>query len=319
MTESPRSVVRVEDLKGVAIGIGETFLKIQRLMLEQGENPLNDPRLASVLKENQVLYARILRERQILGSDGKPITTGKANNEPRFGSEVGELSLAANDKLNTSSIIVKRPIGNLQQLQLALGEGVAGERFPVGTVFADMWTDIDNGKTYEMPLRLVDYRKVTLASGEKRMGAVLLRVNAVPHWIEFGRKKSYPDSDVHFWLQEGYAQGCSEELLQVVTPIVLEDMGGLEVKFFLPRVEELHLDPDKNPALEKLVWEFYANMPTDCEELCEERVFLDLSGEASECWTRSFQWHEPMTIWTDGTAYGFLSRDNLCVPACVII
>lgn len=224
-----------------------------------------------------------------------------------------------------------------RQLQRSIDNGTYWMKFPVGTVLPDIWG------SYDMPLRVVNYGEVVLASGEKRFGATLLRVNAIPGSIQFnwqnykiGQPRGnnrFGDSHVWWYLNSdsclcGYLDYCSEELLDALTEVAvvyLNDGGAEEqvkCRFFLPKSEELHVDRDEleEGEIDRLTWEYFRDTPTDWEDHCEERIFRTPDGVERACWLGSVKFHKVETVFVDGCCYTDepYAGHNAVAPACAI-
>ncbi len=211
-----------------------------------------------------------------------------------------------------------------QNLQHAVRTGTARSQFPIGTIIPDIWTDNAAGIVYLMPHIVVDYREARLPNLEKHLGAFLLRQNALPVKFRFDKDTNiFAESELRRWLNddpEGYAAGCSANLLEVASNIITG--SGTLVRFFPPSLEELHLDPHDNPELENLVWEYFRDTPTSIEGPCLKRIFLDPLGVAQCCWLRSAGCGAANYLWY-ASADGSANRSNVncvyaCTSACVI-
>lgn len=212
----------------------------------------------------------------------------------------------------------------LQDLQRAVRAGTASSQFPVGTIIPDIWTDNAAGITYSMPHIVVDYREARLPNLEKHLGAFLLRQNALPVKFRFDKDTNiFAESELRRWLNddpEGYAAGCSVNLLEVVSSVIID--GDTQVRFFPPLPEELHFDICNNPKLKYLVWEYFRDTPTSIWEPCSKRVLCDPSGTAQTCWLRSAYRGYVNFVWlanTDGSVYSDgVDYTYACTSACVI-
>lgn len=229
------------------------------------------------------------------------------------------------------------------QLQNALDDGTYREKFPVGTILPDIWTDLTTGTTYDMPLRIVHYGEVTLTSGKKCLGATLQRVHASPNRIVFGRESKdfpygnsrYNISDANVYLnmddESSYLSGCSADLRNSVAEVVLSvpapngSVDRVNSKFFLPSPEELHYDIENlgQAQIDLLAWEYFRDTPTDMDTPCKKRIFRTPNGSAQFCLLRSAYRgyvHFACGSATNGSA-SRLNADGAysCAPVCVII
>lgn len=233
--------------------------------------------------------------------------------------------------------MIKDP-NRFEQLQLAIRDCTARDKFPVGTIFADTWTDTKNGKVYDMPLRLVHYGEVRTYAAGIRVGAILQRVYATPFAMPFdGRDMQFNfgsndlrlseiaqwlNSDqpaAHWWQpmhaqdcpsnftseKDGYLRGCSAELKAYLAEGVLvgqsTDTGTTSkiCQFFLPSAENLHISTeDPRVDLENATWEHYRDTPTDRREPCQKRVFTDPSGSPQTIWSCSASRGPAYFIWS---------------------
>lgn len=279
----------------------------------------------SILTQQAINSGRsIIQMQQILTGDyGRDL-----RDHPEFQQLLAEMGDVFSARISTQS---KDNI--FHQLQLAVRNGTAPERFPVGTIFPDTWTDHDSGEVYQMPFIVVDYRPMELVSDSTmQFSAILLRKNATPKSLKFHHmdKNTYHDSLAHQYLNDNdtYLKGCSSELLDVVTPvrIPIESLDGkvdkVEAYFFLPTLEELHLDLYGNPRLEELTWQYFRDTPTDYSLPCPKRTFCTPSMQPRACWLRSAYRGSATYVWvadTDGSALIYLALSTLaCSPACVI-
>ncbi len=214
-------------------------------------------------------------------------------------------------------------------LKDALNDGTYREKFPIGTPIPDVWTDPTTSIIYPMVRIIVDYRTVELAGREHRLGAILLSQTVVPpDDITFDDRGSiiFAKSTLRMWLNgddpDCYLAGCNPELLDTVAEVMID---GALVKFFPPSLEELHLDPHKNPKLENLTWEYFRDMSTDYHQPCSKRIFrAPLSAMPMHVWLRSALRGYSDLVWgadTDGSAYYYYAytAGGACAPACVII
>lgn len=215
------------------------------------------------------------------------------------------------------------------QLQNAIDRGAHWEKFPVGTILPDTWTDPETKGIYYMPLRIVDYRKVALPGGRKALGATLLRVNASPNDIVFDPYNNrFNHSQAKWHLDGNYLTGCSAELRAAMATVVVDVTYGDACdqaccQAFLPSPEELHVDVDKGyleGALDHYSWEYFLDTPTDRHEPCEKRVFRTPNGKSKCVWTRSRDTSDTVCLMTtNGNIYGeYPSRSYSILPACVI-
>lgn len=251
--------------------------------------------------------------------------------DPIIGKLLAELAAPRPERLDTAG--APTPVGMIKDpnrfelLQQAICDGTAREKFPVGTIFADTWTDTRNGKGCDMPLRLVHYGEVRTHAVGPRVGAILQRVYATPFEMPFdGQDMQFNCgsndlrlSEIAQWLnsdqpaarwwqpmhtadcpsnftseKDGYLRGCSAELKAYLAEGVLveqsTDIGATSkiCQFFLPSAENLHIDvEDPRVDLENETWEYYRDTPTDWREPCPKRVFTDPSGSPQIIWLRS--------------------------------
>lgn len=226
--------------------------------------------------------------------------------------------------------------GRFKQLQRAVRDGTAREKFPVGTIFADTWTDTRNGIVYDMPLRLVHYGAINTRAGSPRFGATLQRIHATPLEVVFdGEDPDFPHgsnclylSEIVQWLNsdqpatswwkalhsddvpseftrthDGYLRGCSAELMSCVTEnvevgqLIETGIHSMPCRFFLPSAENLHISTGSEEDIENEAWEYYRDTPTDSRRPCPKRAFTNPSGSAQYCWTRSADRSPASAVW----------------------
>lgn len=249
--------------------------------------------------------------------------------DPIIGKLLAELAAPRPEQPDTAGAptpvgMIKGP-NRFEQLQLAIRDGTARDKFPIGTIFADTWTDTRNGKVYDMPLRLVHYGEVRTFASRHRFGAILQRVHATPFEMPFDGQdtqfnsgsNNFSLSEIAQWLnsdrpaarwwqpmhtsdcpsnftseRDGYLLGCSAELRAYLAEGVLVEQPigtGTTSKicqFFLPSAENLHIFTGSED-IESEVWEYYRDTPTDNQKPCLKRVFTNPSGTAQPCWMRS--------------------------------
>lgn len=224
------------------------------------------------------------------------------------------------------------------QLQTAIDDGTYREKFPVGSILPDTWTDVTTGKTYEMPLRIVHYGEVaTVNPPHKAIAAALLRCQATPCEVVFSNPSAefpygssrYAASDIDSYLRGDYLRGCSPGLQKafIANAYHIPDYASqseIAVKgFFLPCLEELHVCTNDAIDVDQAAWEYFLDTPSDWTEPCRKRVFLDPSGTAQRCWLRSARRGSAYRVWTantDGSANYYSAYNTYaCAPACVIV
>lgn len=202
------------------------------------------------------------------------------------------------------------------QLKQALQSDSYQTDFPIGSLIGDFWVNPESGNIYTSPLRIVDYRQVRLPSGEEKLAAILLRVYATV------RKKYEFHEHIQFYSKEYlngiYYTGCSSDLRAAITPI----QPGTRIesaKFFLPRLEDLHLNPFEQPDIDQLAWKYFQDTTTDYSEPCPKRAFTDPHGGEGSYLLRSD--YDTWYLNSDGSAECFRGRGlfNLnFTPACAI-
>lgn len=214
------------------------------------------------------------------------------------------------------------------QLRDAVRNGTAREKFPVGTILDDIWMDRENAIVYKMPLIVVDYRIVELASHTRRLGAVLLRQFATPSETVFSENNTnvYSESDINTWLNSavglGYIAGCSASLRSAMAKVIVDD--DLVVNFFLPSPEELHLNPDGKPQFEDDTWEYFRDTVSDAHKYCSKRDFVNpLQRKRCDCWLRGTPSSETTITAYQLTKHGHITLNvsgslASSTPACVI-
>lgn len=261
--------------------------------------------------------------------------------DPIIGKLLAELAAPRPDQPDTAEPLtpngmIKDP-NRFEQLQRAIRDCTARDKFPVGTIFADTWTDTRNGKVYNMPLRLVHYGEVRTHAAGLRVGAILQRVYATPFEMPFDGQDmqfNFGSNDLrlseiaqwlnsnqpaaHWWQpmhtsdcpsnftseKDGYLRGCSADLRAYLAEGVLveqsTDIGATSkiCQFFLPSAENLHIDvEDPRVDLENETWEYYRDTPTDHRKPCQKRVFTDPSGSPQIIWLRSANRGNAGLVW----------------------
>lgn len=224
--------------------------------------------------------------------------------------------------------------GIFQQLQDAIADGRHRELFPVGTLLPDTWTNLETSALCDMPLRIVDYRKIKLASGEETLGATLLRQHATPNLVAFCKSSlAYPfgsneyfESDVRAYLDTEYYKGCSAALLSSLANIRLDDKA--DARFFLPSLEALHFDDvylrSHTTYKNKPAWEYFQDTPSDPAMICSKRAICDPDGNKRQYLTRTRHNGSAECVYivtVDGGAHSLnlASYVHPIAPACVIV
>lgn len=262
-----------------------------------GWDLLNEPQYRELLMQLQEHKTPSIASPTPQGGSSSTIQTGgeQVSGADRI-AQTGGISLAVQSS-NAAHVVQADSLSDsiFRQLQNAIDNGTYRERFPVGTILPDTWTDADSGVIYDMPLRIVDYREVTLANGKSTIGAILLRVNASPNSITFAPETPiYSRSYARAYLNTTYRDGCSAELLDVIVATSQENIyeGEKDISqgwMFLPTPEELHvnLEEHSDAEVDLLAWEYFRDTPTNPIEDCEKRVFRDPNGSAQGVWLRS--------------------------------
>lgn len=225
------------------------------------------------------------------------------------------ITLAPTDSSNTQDDHI------FHKLQCAVRDGTAREKYPVGKEIPDQWTDVTKDKTFAMPWRIVDYRDVLLANGEKRLAAILLRIYASPIKIKFNEYYTniYDGSNIERFLQNDYRDGCTPELLDAIAEIQLPGCVR-PATLFIPRAEELHIATRQDFILDidQTAWEYFRDTPYAFSAQCQKRVFRDANGISQVCWTRS-KLNLPHLVWTINT-YGSAEHRNVSdKPSCALV
>lgn len=237
--------------------------------------------------------------------------------------EIGDIFSASTSAKPTT--IPRSSTDIFHQLQLAVRDGAARDKYPIGMEIPDQWTDLAQNKSFSMPWRIVDYQNVLLVNGEERPAVILLRIYASPVKIKFSERyvNVYDGSHVKRFLQYDYRDGCTPELLDVIAEIKLPGCVH-PATLFIPRAEELHIATKQEfmPKLDQTSWEYFRDTPTDCSTPCQKRVFRDSNGVSQFCWTRSklSLLHLAWAINTRGAAaFRNVADDSSCIlVACAI-
>ncbi len=254
--------------------------ELQRVKAELVE--VNGKTKVELLEANERIKAELLEANTKVRSE--PV---KTNEKTR--TELLKENERLRRELAEAKIAVGRPWNWFLGLRAAVRDGSARQRFPVGTVLPDHWTDIKTNETFDMPWRIVDYRDIRATpDGELRPAAILLRVNTVAREIAFDLNERciYDGSSICTYMATDYEQGCSAGIREAASSIWLPE-EGVVANFFLPSPEELHSDVRGASRLEELTWEYFCDAPT--HRGCEKRTFCDvLTGHrARNVWLRS--------------------------------
>lgn len=297
-----------------------------------GYDLLNEPQYRELLMQLQEHKTPSIASPTPQGGSSSTIQTGgeQVSGADRI-AQTGGISLAVQSS-NATHVVQADSLSDsiFRQLQNAIDDGTYREQFPVGTILPDTWTDTDSGIIYDMPLRIVDYREVTLANGKSTVGAILLRVNASPNSITFASATSiYSRSYARAYLNAAYRDGCSAELLDVIVATSQESIyeGEKDVSqgwMFLPTPEELHVNLEEHSDAEVddlLAWEYFRDTPTNPIEDCEKRGFRDPNGSAQSVWLRS-RYNSRFVRYMGPTGLVGLddpSYDRGVLAACIIV
>ncbi len=206
-------------------------------------------------------------------------------------------------------------------LRAAVRDGSARQRFLVGTVLPDYWTDVKTDETFDMPWRIVDYREIRAApDSELRPAAILLRTCASPNKVAFdsGGKSIFAKSEICAYMAADYEKGCSAEIREVASPIWLPEEKVI-AKFFLPSPEELHSNNRGRPRLEELAWEYFRDTPAD--GMCKKRAFCVVSANYAQIvWLRSRCSSSLVyVVYPNGRVSSGASSSSYNVPAACVI
>lgn len=206
-----------------------------------------------------------------------------------------------------------------RRLQQTLTDGTYREKFPVGRILPDKWTDPKNRKVIDAPLRIVDYREVRLADNSRKMAAILMRQYAVDEYVAYDKKKrtKWSDSTAYEYLNTEYVNSCSESLREALATTIID---GAYTKFFVPSLEELHVLND--PKNESLTWEYFMDTSIKIKEKCEKRDFRGADGHSVSCWTRtpSPEFQGDVYELDYGSIYSArASKEKHLVPVCAIV
>lgn len=215
----------------------------------------------------------------------------------------------------------------LLSLKAALRSENAPIFFPVGTTIPDTWTDVYTNHTHQAPFVIVSYQKLDLPSGKTCFGAILLRKYTSPFRVKYGDSRlrhsallewANSDNCINQIGRHGYLTGCSTELLQITTPVILKPDTQKDVndafRFFPPSLGELDLAEPGIRSREK-PWNYFKNPQ-------HRPIFKDLTGQAQDCWLRSTKRGGATHVWTvspHGSAILHnTTTENFCVFACAV-
>lgn len=210
------------------------------------------------------------------------------------------------------------------RLKEALTDGTYREKFPVGMLLPDKWTDPENRKVIDAPLRIVDYREVRLTDNSCKMAAILMRKYAVNRYVAYDKEKrtKWSGSTAHEYLNIRYVESCSEPLRDALATIIID---GAYTKFFIPSLEELHVLSDLKD--ESLTWEYFMDTSIKIKEECKKREFTGADGYSVSCWTRTPKPNPDPNLQgymyelSCGRVYGYsrASKEKRLVPVCAIV
>lgn len=133
----------------------------------------------------------------------------------------------------------------LKGLKRALKNGDAAEKFPLNSEIGDVWNNEEN------PWIIAHYGTATLVSGENISGAYLFRkfVTSPNQQVWNSAQESsvyYGASSLNGYLRNEYISGCSDELKDIATEIVVPfhisdtQTGSANAMFFAPSVTEIY-------------------------------------------------------------------------------
>ncbi len=248
------------------------------------------------------------------------------------------------------------PSANLfRQLQLAVRNGTAVEKFPIGTEIPDVWTDVKSGTIYDAPLIVVDYRELKTSLTQTQFCATLLRKYLAPDAVPFDIS-SYDPEYADSWIntrfnptQRGesrwaplYVRGCSRELMEVISPVIIytyeRDRGVkqhylsryLVDNFFIPDEIQLNFSREPYDAKGEIshTWQYFQDeLPYEFQtqpwrEWHQKRVFCDHTGQPHDYWLRDHARHTLRCrsyACQDGSTYFTKITDKRhLLPACVV-
>lgn len=259
--------------------------------------------------------------------------------------------------------------------------------FPVGTLIQDVWTDQETGEVHNMPFRITHYGQALTEDWGRYWAVFLLRQYGVPFAFPFdapeqplapgSRNKNgynrYAQSNVDWWLnsfaapgegwfprnpydvlseelqaRSGYLAGCSPELLEAISPVMLEipyyspggellDYDWIARRLFLPSAKEMAVDT-KNPSdsrsrIDEETWSYFTGI-SDIElksrrllktnPPIHESLFLAYGGERYFLRTPEARYSGSGHAYDIGTNGGGCYGSPVCerrtyAPACVIL
>ncbi len=265
-----------------ACASGQSLLKVQQFAREAGISLNDDEEFIITLNQLKQAFPELGSEMETVMREA--INSGTPNKSPI-------LTIPHNPVAPTNSIIPNVATGEdvFRQLKAAVRDGTAREQFPVGTLIQDTWTDVKTGLAYDMPLRIVDYRKMMI-DGLLRNTATLLRQYVLPKERIFDDSTTdYCIAQIRSYLRGHYAQGCSKELLEVaVTSNITVNSERLKDQFFLPAPEELGvIIPGLNDYSQCAKWEYFRDTPESWDSYCEKRIFTTPDDSRRYVWLRS--------------------------------
>lgn len=349
-----------------AISAGASFLGMATMLQEQGVDPRNDPSLATIWAGLERIFApekHIIVPQSAIDLTKPSVNVAKQASQPQFNKNPQTSQLVAPAIVTTHMSIFDElqfavhrsahphehfPIGTI--IPDTWTDTTINERYDMPFVVASY-------RKFEGVDDLVT-----------RLGVVLLRQIATPFLVQFDAPEvdrnlrdsrhlygynRYWYSNIRQWLnsrdaagswwrkqhdcdappeiaqsKDGYLRGCTEELLKVVTPVILQvphtdniwrgtpDLIG--ASFFLPSVGELGFSFIDNGF--DAPWRYFG--PHDDELNQSRRFFRDPSGVVQTCLTRSAYHNTTDGVFvatTDGfVSYSHACTTGACAPACVI-
>lgn len=209
-----------------------------------------------------------------------------------------------------------------RRLQEALTDGTYREKFPIGKILPDKWTNPGNREIIDAPLRIVDYREVQLTDNSCKMAAILLRQYATKKNSVFNKEKSvkWSGSTACEYLNTKYLKNCSVELQEALATTIVD---GAYVKFFAPSLEELHILDDMSK--ESMTWEYFLDTSVKIKEKCKKREATEV-GETLDTsyWLRSPSKELPNEVHYMSGGHAWSAKVDTWngkhfLPACVIV
>lgn len=211
--------------------------------------------------------------------------------------------------------------GTLADLQLALDTENPEDWYPVGREITDTW----NGKSN--PLIVAQYLDSTNNSSYGGAEGVILVRKYAHDAVVFGNNYDYYDSTIRNYLYTTYLNGCSESLINLISPITIpyyDFMGVVYTpsKWFIPSGIEMGSTYNSGDGIFWDYWKNRTGLSTANNNANSGRVITDMNGANQRIWLRSVgsNTNSVCYVYLDGriNATGDPKTSIPFIPACFI-